>query len=43
MPAGTSPAREVVLLIGTVKGVFIYRAGERRTEWTLSGPHLGVW
>jgi hypothetical protein len=43
MPAATSRAREVVLLIGTVKGVFIYRSDERRTEWRLTGPHLGGW
>ena len=43
MPAGTSRTREVVLLIGTVKGVFIYRTDERRTEWALTGPHLAGW
>jgi hypothetical protein len=43
MSPATHPARRCVLLIGTVKGVFLYRTDERRTEWTLSGPHLGGW
>ena len=32
-----------MLLIGTVKGVFLYESDERRAEWTLTGPHLGGW
>jgi photosystem II stability/assembly factor-like uncharacterized protein len=30
-----------VLLIGTVKGLFIYHGDEARKEWRLTGPHLG--
>ena len=32
-----------MLLIGTVKGVFLYHGDERRTEWPLTGPHVGGW
>ncbi len=43
MSASTPGSRQVVLLVGTVKGLFLYQSDERRTEWTLSGPHLGGW
>lgn len=43
MSSGTTSARKLVLLIGTVKGVFLYHTDERREEWTLTGPHLGGW
>ena len=43
MPKGTTPVRKLALLIGTVKGVFIYHGDEARTEWKLTGPHLGGW
>ncbi len=43
MSSGKSPARKVVLLIGTVKGVFLYETNGRRSTWKLSGPHLGGW
>jgi photosystem II stability/assembly factor-like uncharacterized protein len=43
MASATAPLRNLVLLIGTVKGVFIYRSDERRAEWALTGPHLGGW
>ncbi len=33
----------VVLLIGTVKGVFLYHSDENRSNWRLTGPHLGGW
>lgn len=32
-----------MLLVGTVKGVFLYHSDEQRREWTLTGPHLGGW
>lgn len=35
--------RKRVLLIGTVKGVFLYETDERRADWKLTGPHLGGW
>src|SRR3982751_6055686 len=40
--ASTAP-RKLVLLIGTVKGIFLYHSDETRTEWRLTGPHLGGW
>jgi photosystem II stability/assembly factor-like uncharacterized protein len=43
MSSATAPARKLVLLIGTVKGVFLYHSDERRNEWQLTGPHLGGW
>jgi photosystem II stability/assembly factor-like uncharacterized protein len=43
MPSAKKPARKLVLLIGTVKGVFLYRSDEERKAWTLTGPHLGGW
>jgi photosystem II stability/assembly factor-like uncharacterized protein len=39
----TARPRELVLLIGTVKGVFLYHSDEKRAEWKLTGPHLGGW
>ncbi len=41
MPPRQSSARKLVLLIGTVKGVFLYHTDERRSDWHLTGPHLG--
>jgi len=43
MSKGSVPPRKLVLLIGTVKGVFLYETDERRTAWKLTGPHLGGW
>ena len=43
MPAKKAPARKLVLLIGTLKGVFLYHTDERRAKWKLTGPHLGGW
>jgi len=43
MPAPTSAPRSLVLLIGTVKGVFLYHTDEQRRDWRLTGPHLGGW
>lgn len=43
MPEAAPAARPLVLLIGTVKGVFLYRSDERRETWELTGPHLGGW
>jgi hypothetical protein len=33
----------VKLLVGTIKGLFIYSSDENRREWTLSGPFLSGW
>ncbi|HUJ44503.1 MAG TPA: hypothetical protein VLW52_12955 [Opitutaceae bacterium] len=35
--------RQLVVLIGTVKGAFFYHADENRTGWRLTGPHLPGW
>lgn len=43
MPTGNASARKLVLLIGTVKGVFLYHSDEGRSQWKLTGPHLGGW
>src|ERR1051325_6880728 len=45
MPPRKSPARsrQLVLLIGTVKGLFLYHSDESRKTWKLTGPHLGGW
>lgn len=43
MSAVQSPARKLVLLIGTVKGLFLYESDLTRTQWTLTGPLLGGW
>jgi hypothetical protein len=43
MPAKKPAKRKVTLLIGTVKGVFLYHGDEARTKWKLTGPHLGGW
>ncbi len=42
--ATAKPApRKLTLLIGTVKGVFLYHTDERRRTWRLTGPHLSGW
>ncbi|NEE03760.1 WD40/YVTN/BNR-like repeat-containing protein [Phytoactinopolyspora halotolerans] len=38
---GTAPA--FTLLVGTVKGAFLFHTDHARTEWEMSGPHLGGW
>jgi photosystem II stability/assembly factor-like uncharacterized protein len=43
MPSGKASSRKLVLLIGTVKGVFLYQSDEARSAWKLTGPHLGGW
>lgn len=43
MPPESLPAGTPLLLVGTVKGMFLYRGDARRAEWQLSGPHLGGW
>ncbi len=43
MPSTKRSPRKLVLLIGTVKGVFLYHSDERRKTWKLTGPHLGGW
>jgi len=41
-PASSTP-RKVVLLVGTVKGLFLYHGDEIRKDWRLTGPHLPGW
>lgn len=43
MPTPPATPRKLVLLIGTVKGVFLYHSDESRVSWKLTGPHLGGW
>ena len=43
MPAKKPAKRKVTLLIGTVKGLFLYHGDESRAKWKLTGPHLGGW
>lgn len=43
MSSASVMPRKIVLLIGTVKGVFLYHGDEARREWRLTGPHLGGW
>lgn len=35
--------RQVRLLVGTAKGMFIFRADAARRHWEMEGPHLGGW
>lgn len=39
----SAKSRQLVLLVGTVKGVFVYHGDEARAKWKLTGPHLGGW
>lgn len=43
MDSVTSAVRKLVLLVGTVKGIFRYESDAARRNWQLSGPHLGGW
>lgn len=43
MTTENATPRPFVLLIGTVKGLFLYHSDERRAAWRLTGPHLGGW
>lgn len=36
-------ATQVAVLVGTTKGMFLYRSDTSRRDWRLSGPHLGGW
>ncbi len=36
-------ATQIVLLIGTTKGIFTFRSNEGRRDWQMTGPHLGGW
>jgi photosystem II stability/assembly factor-like uncharacterized protein len=36
--ATNAAKRSVLLLVGTTKGAFMFRASESRTKWTMSGP-----
>lgn len=31
---------DVLLLVGTVKGAFIFRSNAKRSRWTMEGPHF---
>ncbi len=36
-------SRKLLLLVGTVKGVFIFESNESRTGWSLRGPYCEAW
>ncbi|WP_373231886.1 WD40/YVTN/BNR-like repeat-containing protein [Cohnella sp.] len=36
-------AKQVKLLVGTNKGIFVYSSNEDRRDWKLSGPYLSGW
>jgi len=36
-------ARQVVVLAGTNKGLFIFRSDVQRRSWRVSGPHMSGW
>ena len=35
--------KQILLLVGTRKGAFIYQADEARESWSVSGPHFPGW
>ncbi len=37
---GSQRASEIVLLVGTMKGAFIFRSDASRKEWRMEGPHF---
>lgn len=39
-PVSAPAPAPLALLVGTVKGVFIYQGDEQRDAWQLTGPHL---
>jgi len=43
MPSETENGRKLVVLIGTVKGAFLYHTDLDRADWELTGPHLAGW
>src|SRR4051794_37799363 len=43
MGKGHAMAQEVIVLVGTTKGLFLYRSDEHRREWQLDGPYLPGW
>ena len=43
MASAPAPTRKLVLLISTVKGLFLYHSDAERKTWRLTGPHLGGW
>lgn len=36
-------AQQVIILVGTTKGLFLYRSDEHRRDWKLDGPYLPGW
>ncbi len=36
-------ASRVIILVGTMKGAFLFQSDERRREWKMTGPHLAGW
>jgi photosystem II stability/assembly factor-like uncharacterized protein len=40
MPQSTARDKEVVLLVGTMKGAFFFRSDSSRKKWSIDGPHF---
>ncbi len=36
-------AKQVMILVGTKKGIFLFHSDEARQKWRFSGPHLAGW
>lgn len=36
-------AKRVILMVGTVKGAFLYHSDENRRTWTMTGPYMAGW
>jgi photosystem II stability/assembly factor-like uncharacterized protein len=39
-PTAAPSAGDVILLVGTMKGAFLFHAGADRREWRMEGPHF---
>lgn len=39
-PTGQPALGDVLLMVGTVKGAFIFSSTAERSEWTMNGPHF---
>ena len=36
-------SKRVMVLVGTVKGAFIYHSDPTRKDWRMTGPHMAGW
>lgn len=42
-PGSPAPGGTVMVLVGTVKGGFLFHSDRQRRDWRMTGPHLGGW